>query len=118
MPKRLTITLNNIPIHSTPENPQYYSARLTVFLFGSGKNFEHRLREKLYDFVEKAVGYELYEWYGEYAVLGRELIDVDYQDAKGLGFYKAEMAFESPSGRDLKIAKIDARTTTFGKSIL
>ena len=110
MYNRLTLTINEIPIHS-----KYTSTRLTVFLFGEVKNLND-YKQLLIDFTEKQLGYSLSDWWFDLELNVAEQ-EVDSHEAKGLGFYRIEVAYEDSDGNPTITEKYDAHKSKFGEKI-
>lgn len=115
---RLTITINDIPIHSTKKESHYTSTRLTVYLFGGVKNLED-YRWLLIHFTEEQLGYEYQDWWdGEKTfVINEAEQEVEPSESKGLGFYRAECAYEDEDGNPTETQLFDAHTSKFGDEI-
>lgn len=107
---RTTITINRIPIHS-----EYSSTRLTVFTFGKNKQISD-LSKLLVWFTEEQLGYEMSDWWFE-ATLNIAEQEVNSKEAKGLGFYRIEVAWDDDKGSPTVTEKYDAHPSKFGEFI-
>ncbi len=109
---RMTLTINDIVEHSV-----YYSCRLTVYLFGEPTD-KSDYQELLINMVTEIIGYGIEDWWnGGFGEINEEFRTVEAKDAKGLGFYRVEVAYEDNNGRAISTKKYDAHTTKFGKEI-
>lgn len=108
----MTLTINDIVEHSV-----YYSCRLTVFLFGEPTD-KSDYQELLTDMVSEMIGYGIEEWWHDgFGEINEEFRAVDAKDAKGLGFYRAEVAYENDNGVPIVTKKYDVHTKKFGDEI-
>jgi phosphoenolpyruvate-protein kinase (PTS system EI component) len=107
---RTTLTINRIPIHSV-----YSSTRLTVFTFSQPKNLND-LKRLLSTFTEQQLDYDASDWWFR-ANINVAVQEVNSQESKGLGFYRAEIAWENDNGVPTSTEKYDIHTKHFGEYI-
>lgn len=115
---RITLTINSIPIHSD-RNGEYRSTRLTVFMFGDGKLYMNDLKELLVSFTEEVLGYSQVDWWetSKTFKFGEAVQAVEPHEAKGLGFYKIECAYEDDDGNPSITQYFNAHQTKFGEEL-
>lgn len=107
---RITLTINRIPIHS-----KYNSSRLTVFTFSENQDL-NALKRLLVDFTGDFLGYDVTDWWFESSI-NIAVQQVDSAESKGLGFYRAEVAYENDEGYTTKSERYDIRKKTFGNRV-
>lgn len=113
---RLTLTINNIPMHSTIKKPKYTSTRLTVYLFGGQPNNLNDYKLLLVSFTEEQIGYDLSDWWFE-ADINVSIREATPPESKGLGFYRAICVYENEKGEESASQKFDVHNKNFGREV-
>lgn len=124
MPYRITLTINDIPIHSSAKNGKsnYCSIRLTVFTFGKPNILE--LKDLLFSVAETKnyMNYPISEWWWGIGANGDITWNLEerkctYKDAIGLGFYRADISFEDTHGCPVHTEIYSVKKRDFGRFI-